>query len=117
MSCFRCFSWSPKPWKSGRQSWQSVVFLTQVVRIQLVSETLPSAMTAGQISTVSVTMKNTGSMTWNEAAMIRLGAVGDGSGDANKFGPVRIQIPVGTSVPPGAQYTFTFTMTAPVTKG
>ncbi len=58
-------------------------------------------------------MKNTGSVAWNQAGMIRLGAVGDGSGDAYKFGPVRIDIPAGTSVSPGSQYTFTFTMTAP----
>ena len=43
-------------------------------------------MIAGQSYPVSVTMKNTGSMTWNEGSMIRLGASTDGSGDAAKFG-------------------------------
>ncbi len=74
-------------------------------------------MNAGQKYTVSITMKNTGTMAWNEASMIRLGAVGDASGDAYEFGPGRIKIPAGTSVLPGAEYTFTFTMTAPATAG
>ena len=49
--------------------------------------------------------------------MIRLGGVGDTSGDAAKFSPARIQIPAGTSILPGEKYTITFTMTAPVTPG
>ena len=84
---------------------------------QYISSTIPSTMNAGQSYAVSVTMKNTGTMTWNEASMIRLGGVGDGSGDAYKFGPSRIKIPAGTSVLPGAEYTFTFRMTAPATPG
>jgi len=62
-------------------------------------------------------MKNTGNTPWNEASLIRLGCVGDSAGDAAKFGPVRITIPAGTSVAPGAQHTFTFTMTPPATPG
>ena len=62
-------------------------------------------------------MKNTGSMAWDETSQIRLGAVGDTTGDAYKFGPARIQIPAGISVLPGEKYTFNFTMTAPVTPG
>ena len=87
------------------------------VNAQLISTTIPSPMTAGQSYPVSVTMKNTGSMTWNEGSMIRLGASTDGSGDASKFAPDRIKIPSGTNVPAGAQYTFSFTMTAPATTG
>ncbi|MFA5332765.1 MAG: PKD domain-containing protein [Methanoregula sp.] len=84
---------------------------------QYISDTIPATMNAGQSYTVSVTMKNTGTMTWNEASRIRLGGIGDGTGDAAKFGPARIYLPKGTDVLPGAQYTFTFTMTAPVTAG
>ena len=80
---------------------------------QYISDTIPAAMTAGQSYTVSVTMRNTGSTSWDEASMIRLGGVGDATGDAGKFGPTRIRIPAGTSVAPGLQYTFTFTMIAP----
>ncbi len=58
-------------------------------------------MIAGQSYPVSVTMKNTGSMTWNEASMIRLGAVGDGTGDAVNSDLHRIKIPCGNQCPPG----------------
>ena len=84
---------------------------------QYISDTIPSIMNAGQTYTVSITMKNSGSMTWNEAGKIRLGGIGDGTGDAGKFGSTRIAIPAGTSVKPGAQYTFTFRMTAPLKAG
>jgi PKD repeat protein len=52
-------------------------------------------------------------MAWDETSQIRLGGVGDMSGVAVKFGPGRICIPKGTSVPSETQYTFNFTMTAP----
>jgi PKD repeat protein len=74
-------------------------------------------MNPGEVYSVSVTLKNTGSVTWNEASGIRLGGIGDATGDAAKFSPTRITLPVGTHVYPGAQYTFTFTMTAPATEG
>jgi PKD repeat protein len=90
---------------------------TSSLNAQVISTTIPSSMSAGQSYLVSVTMKNTGSMTWNEGSMIRLGASTDGSGDASKFAPDRIKIPSGTNVPAGAQYTFSFTMTAPATPG
>ncbi len=84
---------------------------------QYISDTIPAVMNAGQSYTVAVTMKNTGSRAWSESDAIRLGAVGDSSGDAVKFGLSRIKIPAGTKVLPGAQYTFSFTMTAPSTTG
>jgi PKD repeat protein len=74
-------------------------------------------MNAGQSCTVTVTMKNTGRMAWDETNRIRLGGIGDGNGEAAKFGPARIGIPAGYRVLSGAQYTFTFTMTAPATPG
>jgi len=92
-------------------------YSTSSLNAQVISTTIPSSMVAGQSYPVSVTMKNTGRMTWSEASMIRLGGIGDGSGDAYKFGPALIKIPAGTKVLPGAQYTFTFTMTAPATPG
>ncbi len=90
---------------------------TSSLNAQVISTTIPSSMVAGQSYPVSVTMKNTGSMTWNEGSMIRLGASTDGSGDAAKFAPDRIKIPSGTNVPAGAQYTFSFTMKAPASPG
>ncbi|MDG6256463.1 MAG: NBR1-Ig-like domain-containing protein, partial [Methanomicrobiaceae archaeon] len=80
-----------------------------------VSDTIPASMTAGQPYEVQVTMQNTGTNAWSENDFIRLGAVGDGAGDAALFGTTRVAIAQGTTVDPGEQYTFTFTMTAPQT--
>lgn len=88
-----------------------------IVESQLVSSTIPTTMIAGQAYPVSVTMKNIGTMTWNETSLIRLGGVGDGSGDAAKFGSARIVIPTGTNVIQNQQFTFNFTMTGPQTTG
>ena len=62
---------------------------------------------------VSLAVRNTGTVTWNESTLIRLGGFGDYSGDASKFGCVRVVIAPGTDVAPGQQYTFNFMMTAP----
>ena len=72
---------------------------TSSLNAQVISTTIPSSIVTGQSYPVSVTMKNTGSMTWNEGSIIRLGASTDGSGDAALFAPDRIKIPSGTSVP------------------
>jgi hypothetical protein len=85
------------------------------VNAEVVSNTIPGTMNKGQSYGVSVTMRNTGTRIWSEADEIRLGGVGDSGGDAAKFGPDRIKIPAGKSVSPGKTYTFSFTMTAPIT--
>ena len=92
-------------------------YTTSSLNAQIVSVTIPSSMNAGQSYPVSVTMKNTGTMPWNEVSQIRLGGVVDAGADAAEFGLIRFTIPYGTSVLPGSQYTFTFTMTAPSTPG
>jgi len=79
----------------------------------VVSNTIPATMNHGQSYTVGVVMKNTGTMPWNETSLIRLG----GLDDATRFGSTRITVPTGTTVAPGANYNFTFTMTAPSTAG
>ncbi len=68
---------------------------------QYISDTIPATMNPGEVYSVSVTLKNTGSVTWNEASGIRLGGIGDATGDAAKFSPTRITLPVGTHVYPG----------------
>ncbi|AFC99382.1 Subtilisin-like serine proteases (peptidase S8 family) [Methanocella conradii HZ254] len=82
-----------------------------------ISYNLPDSLESGQSYIASVTMKNTGNYPWSEDSRIRLGAVGDGSGDASKFGPIRFSLPPGTTIQPGQTYTFNFTMTAPSTPG
>jgi hypothetical protein len=70
-------------------------------------------MEAGKLYNVSVTMKNTGNIPWNESSQIRLGA----TQDASKFGSDRYYIASGVTVPVGGQYTWNFTMTAANTTG
>ncbi|MDO8587570.1 MAG: carbohydrate-binding protein [Armatimonadota bacterium] len=79
---------------------------------QYVSDTIPTTMTAGQQYNVSVTMQNTGSTTWTNAAGYKLGAVGD-SDPFCAF--TRVLLGGGDSIGPGQQKTFSFTMTAPTT--
>lgn len=82
-----------------------------------VSQSLPvTTMTAGQTYTVAVTMRNTGTTTWTAADAYKLGA-------QNPQDPLNTRwnstgrVPVGASVAPGQQYTFTFPVTAPATPG
>jgi uncharacterized protein affecting Mg2+/Co2+ transport len=99
----------------GRVNAGNALSSSQINNAQIISHTIPSTMTAGQSYSVSVTMKNTGTTTWSEGSMIRLG---DASSDSEKFGsPGRFYLPAGTTVAPNDQYTFSFVMTAPSTPG
>jgi C1A family cysteine protease len=82
-----------------------------------VSDTIPSSLVIGSPYSVNVTMRNTGNLNWTAADNFRLGGIGDASGDAAKFGPLRVNIAPGIVVHPGERYTFIFTMTAPGTAG
>jgi uncharacterized protein affecting Mg2+/Co2+ transport len=78
-----------------------------------VSQSVPSSMTAGLAYTVAVTMKNAGISTWTAASSYRLGS--QNPQDTLIWGPGRIALP--TSVAPGSQVTFEFTVTAPTKPG
>ncbi|HOX63891.1 MAG TPA: immunoglobulin domain-containing protein [Verrucomicrobiota bacterium] len=78
---------------------------------EYVSDTIPSTMNAGQNYTVSVTFRNRGVL-WREARAFRLGAVGD----SDPF-TATTRHTISGDVRPGNTYTFTFTMTAPLTPG
>jgi len=84
---------------------------------QYVSDTIPTSMTTYRLYWATVTLRNTGTLPWTESSHIRLGAVGDGNGDASKFTSIRLKIPGGTTVAPGETYQFGFIMTAPTTTG
>ncbi|WP_424357759.1 NBR1-Ig-like domain-containing protein [Methanocella sp. MCL-LM] len=84
---------------------------------QYISDTIPTSMTAYRLYWATVTLRNTGTMPWTDSSAIRLGAVGDGAGDAAKFTSTRLKVPSGTSVAPGETYTFGFIMTAPTSVG
>ncbi len=78
---------------------------------EYVSDTIPSSMNAGQSYNVSVTFRNRGVL-WTTARSFRLGAVDD-SDPFTSFNRVDIS----GEVRPGSEYTFNFTMTAPVGAG
>ncbi len=94
----------------------SVQVTTSSYNAQMVSNTIPSTMAAGQSQSASITVKNTGTTAWTSGTGFGLGTVGNG--DANTFlGTNRVYIPSGTTVVPGGSHTFTFTMTSPSTAG
>jgi hypothetical protein len=78
---------------------------------RFVSQWVPAAMIAGRTYTVSVTMENSGTTTWTSAGQYNLGS--QGPRDNTTWGLHRT--PLAGPVPPGAQTTFQFTVTAPLT--
>ena len=80
---------------------------------EIVSDTIPATMVAGRQYYVSVTVKNTGTATWQESEEHKLGAVND----SDPFAGGRCNLNSGESVPPDAVKSFWFTMTAPGTTG
>jgi RHS repeat-associated protein len=70
-------------------------------------------MTPGQTYSVSVTLKNTGTTTWTAANNYKLGT--QNPADNTTWGTSRVALTA--SVAPGAQYTFTYNVTAPATLG
>jgi Zn-dependent metalloprotease len=79
-----------------------------------VSQSVPTTMVAGQSYSVSVTMNNSGTTTWT-SDVYKLGS--QNPQDNTLWGGARIYLPAGTTVPPGSNYTFYFTVTAPSTAG
>ena len=80
-----------------------------------VSQTVPSSVSAGQQYSVTVTMRNAGTTTWTAAAAFRLGAVNPY--DNANWGMNRVGLAGNESIAPGAQKSFTWTVTAPPTAG
>jgi len=72
-----------------------------------VSQSFPATMLQGETKTVSITMKNTGTSTWNAANGYAIGPEPDGV----LFGVSHRSVT--GDVPPGASATFTFDITAP----
>jgi hypothetical protein len=72
-------------------------------------------MLASHQYSVSVTMKNTGTTTWTDAAGFRLFAYNP-SGNT-RWGFDRVRMPSNVSIPQGSSYTFNFMVTAPSTPG
>jgi aqualysin 1 len=78
-----------------------------------VSQSVPSSMYVSEPYDVSITMKNTGTTTWQAGTNYRLGS--QNPQDNQTWGWSRITL--AGPVPPGGQVTFTFTVTAPKKSG
>jgi Ig-like domain from next to BRCA1 gene len=78
-----------------------------------IAQSVPTTMVAGLAYAVSVTMRNTGTDTWTQAGAYRLGS--QNPQDNGTWGLGRVDVP--TSVGPGQQVTFNFSVTAPATPG
>jgi uncharacterized protein affecting Mg2+/Co2+ transport len=80
---------------------------------EFVSQQVPSSMYVGEPYAVSVTMRNTGNTTWAAGSVFKLGSQNPQDNMTWGFNRVVVTQPV----PPGAQYTFNFGVTAPSPKG
>jgi hypothetical protein len=78
-----------------------------------VSQSVPSSMTAGQTYSVSVTMSNSGTTSWTQGAYYLGSQNPAGNGT---WGLSQVGLPT-SSVSPGNQAAFTFSVTAPTTAG
>jgi hypothetical protein len=82
---------------------------------QFISQSVPTTMTAGQTYTATVTMKNTGTRTWNSAGNYRL--VSQNPMNNNIWGLNAVGISSAYPVNAGESRTFSFTIFAPTTAG
>jgi hypothetical protein len=80
-----------------------------------VSQMVPAQMTAGLIYGVSVTMKNTGTTTWNRNAGYKLGS--QSPQDNIRWSLGRVELGPSDSIPPGGTKRFDFQVRAPATAG
>lgn len=75
------------------------------------SGNVPSSMATSTSYSVSITMKNTGNIPWNDSFRLV------GTADASRFGATSFALAQGTTVQPGQSYAFRFNMTAPTAAG
>ena len=80
---------------------------------QLISQSVPALMQAGQPYNVSVTLRNTGVTTWLHGGTFKLGS--QNPQDNLVWGISRVDLPIRTA--PGEQVTFNFSVTAPFIPG
>jgi RHS repeat-associated protein len=100
-------------WSTTRSTTATVSSPTPVNGATFISQSVPSAMNAGQQYIVSVTMRNTGTKTWTAADQHRLGS--QNPQDNGTWGIARVGVPA--TVAPGSDATFTFNVTAPASPG
>ena len=101
---------------------QTAVFLVstfdlpyQAKDARVVSQSVPSVMTAGQTYSVSMTVKNAGFLTWSPVGAV-CNAYRLGSANANLWG-VAGRVDLAATLASGQQVTLTWSVTAPSTPG
>lgn len=82
---------------------------------QFISQSVPTVVQTGQVFTVSLTFKNTGTATWTEANSFRLGS--QNPQDNTTWGLNRAKLAPSDSILRGQSKTFTFSVTAPAAAG
>jgi alpha-glucuronidase len=85
----------------------------EAIDADITGNTFPTTMVAGRTYNVSITVKNTGNISWNKAELYRLGAVGD----SDPLGAPNRLLLNDSRVNNGKSYTFTFSIKAPSTPG
>ena len=80
------------------------------------SQSVPTTLSVGATHTVSITMFNSGSTSWSEAGLFRLGTQNP-QDNTTWTGGTRIQLGPSEVIGPGQQKTFTFDITAPSSPG
>jgi hypothetical protein len=85
---------------------------TSTNNAQFSTQSVPTAMIAGQTYQVSVKMNNTGSTTWSSGSSYALGSQNPAN---NTTWLSATRVPLPNPVAPGASATFAFTVTAPAT--
>jgi YD repeat-containing protein len=94
--------------------WQNTIFSDNVPEhndASFVSQTVATTMVPGQTYSVSVTMRNTGASTWTPDGDYQIAS--ENLPDNQRWGLNRVNL--STTVPPGCDATFNFTVTAPAT--
>ena len=100
----------------GQTTSQTVSFVrtVPVLDASFVSSTIPATLKVGRPTVITITMKNTGTATWDGSKRITLKA--QDPLFAEQFGLANINFPVGTKILPGQTFTFTTRLKA-VRKG
>lgn len=87
---------------------------SQILNGSLYNDTFPLNMTPGYAFTVTIKANNLGNTPWSSDNIVKLAVLDNATNDAALFGNLNYSIvPNATIVPPGGEYTWQFTITAP----
>jgi hypothetical protein len=82
---------------------------------EFVSQDVPTTLSPGATTSVSITMKNNGTTNWTNADNIKLAYFADSA--LNTWGITQVELGASETINPGESKTFTFDITAPAKEG